>query len=90
MASLWELALKASSGRLEFPQPASAYLARQAANNKVELVPIELRHIAQAESLPFYHRDPFDRMLVAQAMVEDLVLLTIDRQLGRYGVPVIW
>lgn len=90
LVSIWELAIKTSAGKLDLPQPASRYLEREAATRNVILLPLRIAHMQQMELLPFYHRDPFDRMLVAQAMVEDLVLLTVDRQLARYGVRIIW
>lgn len=90
LVSIWELAIKASAGKLDLPQPASRYLEREAAARDVTLLPLRVAYVQQMELLPFYHRDPFDRMLVAQALVEDLVLLTVDRQLARYGVRVIW
>jgi len=66
LASIWELAIKASSGRLPLPRPTTRFLLEQAAARDIEILPIERHHIAIAEQLPFHHRDPFDRMIVAR------------------------
>jgi PIN domain nuclease of toxin-antitoxin system len=84
-ASVWELEIKRSIGKLVFPfDDWDAVTARGAG-----LLPITLEHIQIATRLPLLHKDPFDRMLVAQAICEDLVLLSSDRRLRGYGGPVI-
>ena len=85
-ASCWEVASKATLGRIDL---GGADLAAEiAANGFVEL-PITVRHALRAGGLPRHHADAFDRMLVAQALVEELVLVTRDQVLGRYGVSLL-
>ncbi len=86
LASIWELTIKRSLGRLELDASPVA-MAVEAA---LGLLPIELRHFDRLEHLPPVHRDPFDRLLVAQAMEEGLVLVTADRALQRYPVTWLW
>jgi len=85
-ASCWEMAIKATLGRIDL---GGADLATEIpANGFVEL-PITARHALRAGDLPRHHADPFDRMLVAQALVEELVLVTHDQGLGRYGLSLL-
>lgn len=83
-ASVWEAATKASSGRLELPIP----LADAARQTGVQELRIGWEHAQRAAELPPIHRDPFDRFIVAQAVVEGLVLMTRDATLARYPVAV--
>jgi PIN domain nuclease of toxin-antitoxin system len=89
LASVWELAIKSSLGRLTLPEPLDAYLAKKLATN-LRLLPVDLSHVVAVERLPFHHQDPFDRMLVAQALAEGLPVVTRDREFRKYGVEVIW
>lgn len=84
VASIWELTLKRAAGKLHFTGPFTA----TAEAYQITLVPIRAEHAAKTEELPRYHKDPFDHMLVAQALVEDLVLVTRDEVVARYPVPV--
>jgi PIN domain nuclease of toxin-antitoxin system len=86
VATAWEIAIKRSIGRLRMPEDIAADLAAEA----FELLPIELTHVAALERLPHHHRDPFDRMLVAQASVERMRLVSGDADIARYGVDVVW
>ncbi len=85
-ASGWEVAIKAALGRLRIDEP---FAVTVAADDFTEL-PVTLAHAARLQALPSHHADPFDRMLVAQAMVEGATLVTRDSALGAYGVPVLW
>lgn len=89
VASVWELAIKSSLGRLTLPEPLDAYLAKKLATN-LRLLSIDLPHVVAVERLPFHHQDPFDRVLVAQALTERLPIVTRDREFRKYGVEVIW
>jgi PIN domain nuclease of toxin-antitoxin system len=80
--------IKAGLGRLSLPQPAVNYLGRQMETNRVQLLPVRLSHLGVLETLPPLHRDPFDRMLVAQARAEKMRLLTADRELRQYGADI--
>lgn len=86
-ASLWEVAIKNALRRPDFPVEASSLRAGLLANGYREL-PVEGRHVMAYRDLPVVHRDPFDRLIVAQAKAEGFVLLTADRLLGTYGHPV--
>lgn len=88
-ATVWEMAIKSSLGRLTLPLPAAEYIAGKVQHG-VRMLPIEWSHAAAVEKLPFHHRDPFDRLLVAQARAEGLTIVTGDRAFRRYGVTVLW
>ena len=84
-ASAWEIAIKEAIGRLSTPEPLESAVARSG----FLPLPIDFRHARAAGRLPPYHHDPFDRMLVAQALVENLVLVTHDGRLERYGAEIL-
>ena len=85
-ASAWEVAIKAAAGKIRL----DAVFADGVAASGFEPLPIDVQHAAAVAELPSHHRDPFDRMLVAQARVERLKLVTHDRQLEPYGSAIIW
>lgn len=85
-ASLYEISLKVALGKL--PQPAADLLSSIEAVGFAEL-PVRTAHASLAGRLPFHHRDPFDRLLIAQAMLEDLTVVTRDHQFGLYDLPVL-
>jgi PIN domain nuclease of toxin-antitoxin system len=85
IASMWEIAIKVSLGKLSLPGDLTAALDIIAA----EALLIAPRHISRVQTLPFHHRDPFDRMLIAQAIEEGLTIVTRDRELEAYGVPIL-
>ncbi len=86
VASAWEMAIKASLGKLKLALPVADYIVRHLAANRFQLLPITLEHVVRVEALPFHHRDPFDRLLVAQAKEEGLALVSRDAAFARYGV----
>ncbi len=85
-ATAWEAAIKASLGRLKLPDT----VASGVDDSGFEKLPITFPHAESAAALPKHHHDPFDRMLVAQAAVESLTLVTHDRTLEAYDVPILW
>jgi len=89
-ASAWELAIKTSMGRLTFATPLETYLPQKLASEGLEPLAITIDHATRTESLPWHHRDPFDRLLVAQAQLESLEIITSDKVLRRYDVGVVW
>lgn len=89
-ASAYELTMKAESGRLTLPEPADSYVPNRLRENAFSPLAIELAHALRAGALPAIHRDPFDRMLVAQAQIEGLPILTADPAIGRYDVETVW
>ena len=88
IASIWEIAAKASRVSLGLPSPVVPWL-HQHLSNVVTLCPIAWQHIELIETLPRHHGDPFDCMLIAQALVDGLTLVTADRQIQQYPVPVL-
>jgi len=90
IASIWEILVKAALGKLPFPRPAASYLREQIRHTRVEVLPIMLAHVLRLERLPMRHRDPFDRILVAQALEERIPLVSRDRTLSAYGVEILW
>ena len=87
----WEIAIKARLGRLSIGSgDVEAFIAEQVAANRFEVLPIHLNHALRTCSLPDFHRDPFDRLLIAQATIEELALLSADRELAKYKVRLIW
>jgi PIN domain nuclease of toxin-antitoxin system len=89
-ASAWEIVVKSRLGRVEVPTPLDRFLTAQLEANAFIPLPIQMRHALGLEALPDLHRDPFDRILVAQAVAEDLTLVSRDRVLSAYPVPVEW
>ena len=81
----WELAIKRSLGSLTLLRPVSDFIH----THQMTELPVTIRHGEAVGNLPLHHRDPFDRLLVAQAMVEGLILVTGDRRLAEYGIPVL-
>jgi PIN domain nuclease of toxin-antitoxin system len=90
IVSVWEIAIKASLGKLyEFDGGVKVFLAEME-NNPVVLLPIGTRHVEMVETLPFIHRDPFDRLLVATAKIESMTILTADENIQKYDVASVW
>lgn len=89
IASVWEVGIKTSIGKLELRVDFEG-LASFMAANRMALLPITFGHIQQLQQLPFHHRDPFDRLLIAQALAEGLTLLSRDAVFPQYGVATRW
>jgi PIN domain nuclease of toxin-antitoxin system len=90
VASAWEIVVKSSLGRISLEGNWDAVIAEQVEANAFQVLPIHLRHALTVSGLPDLHRDPFDRMLVAQAVSEELIMLSSDRQLAEYPVQIRW
>lgn len=90
IAGAWEIAIKVSIGRLDLGRPVGAFITFVTQTYEIELLPVSLSHVEQVATLPLHHRDPFDRMLVAQSMVEGIPLLSSDAALDRYAIDRIW
>ena len=90
MASVWEMAIKVGLDRLELPSSVDRFVSEQMAANAFEPLPIDLGHAGDVARLPFHHRDPFDRLLVAQALGEGLTIVSAEPVFGKYGVKRIW
>jgi PIN domain nuclease of toxin-antitoxin system len=89
-ATAWEIAIKHANGQLELPGHPEAYVALRMRRHGFGPLAIEIAHGVQVGSLPPIHRDPFDRILVAQSQLENLPILTSDPNIANYGVSVIW
>jgi PIN domain nuclease of toxin-antitoxin system len=85
-ASAWEIAIKYHLGKLQLPMPPSTYIASRLRRQGFEVLNVEVAHAAAVANLPDHNRDPFDRLLVAQAQLEGMTLMTADRALARYSV----
>jgi PIN domain nuclease of toxin-antitoxin system len=90
IASCWEIAIKVSVGKLKLGESATSFLPREIAANHFDLLPIELRHATAVETLPLHHRDPFDRLLIAQSLTEQIPIISADGTLDLYGVTRLW
>jgi len=90
LASCWELAIKASIGKLRLTKPVERFIPEELTANDFQLLSIDFRHIAKVETLPFHHRDPFDRLLVAQVLTEKMTIISADDMLSEYGVKRLW
>ncbi|MCL1787682.1 MAG: type II toxin-antitoxin system VapC family toxin [Defluviitaleaceae bacterium] len=89
IVSAWEIAIKVSIGKLAIEGGVKAFLTK-VEEMPITLLPIAQRHLEIVEALPFIHRDPFDRMLIAQAMVEEMPIMTADANVQQYDVGYIW
>jgi len=89
-ASAWEIAIKVGLGRLTLPDRPERFIPEQLALNAIDSLPIQLSHALQVYDLPNHHRDPFDRMLVAQSQLEGLPLLSADPRLAQYAIDILW
>jgi PIN domain nuclease of toxin-antitoxin system len=90
IVSIWEIAIKSSLGKLRLDATVEEF-ARAQLRNAYQLLPLDIAHVAQVAKLPLHHRDPFDRMLIAQAMSENFTLITADESFRKYrGLKRVW
>lgn len=89
-ASLWEIAIKISLGKYALPVSFADFWEQQMLINDLVLLPISIAHTARVADLPFHHRDPFDRLIIAQSLVEGIPVVSSDELFERYGVERIW
>lgn len=90
VVSIWEMQIKNQMGKLTLIMPLPEIIESQKETNNLQILPLELSHIYTLKDLPYYHRDPFDRILIAQAVFEKMPLLSIDEILDAYSVQRIW
>jgi len=90
VVSAWEIVIKLRTGKLTLDRPLSVLWPESVAANHFEVLDVSEQHVLTLESLPLHHRDPFDRLLIAQAIVEDLDLVSADSALAPYPVRQIW
>jgi PIN domain nuclease of toxin-antitoxin system len=89
-ASGWEIAIKAKLGRIKLPDKPELFISEQLTLNAIQSLPIQMSHALYVYKLPNHHSDPFDRMLISQAQLEELPILTADPRFSQYQVRVIW
>ena len=90
LASCWEIAIKVSRGRLTLPKAIERFVPEQLGLNEFQILPVDLDDVARVATLPLHHRDPFDRLLAAQALSEELTLVSADPVFRKYGVKRVW
>jgi PIN domain nuclease of toxin-antitoxin system len=90
VVSIWEMQIKLQLGKLRLALPLREIVESQRQTNNVEILPITLAHVLALENLPVHHKDPFDRLLVAQAIIEEVVLVSGDPNIAKYPVRVVW
>jgi PIN domain nuclease of toxin-antitoxin system len=90
VASLWEIAIKTSLGKLELLLPFSRLIPEQLEQNVITVLPIGVSHLSGIIDLPFHHRDPFDRLIIAQSLAEQLPVITKDAAFSQYPIQLIW
>ncbi|MBU4271113.1 MAG: type II toxin-antitoxin system VapC family toxin [Planctomycetes bacterium] len=90
IVSCWEIAIKVGLGKIDLGESSRSFLPREIAHNNFELLPISLDHATMVEGLAPHHRDPFDRLLIVQAMAEGLSIVGADAVFDQYGVARLW
>jgi PIN domain nuclease of toxin-antitoxin system len=91
VASIWEIGIKVAIGKLPLPEPLDNYISNRMGQLGMRSLEITATHALQAAALPLHHRDPFDRMLIAQAQLEDITLVSADAIFRQYNdVPILW
>ncbi len=89
-ASYWEIAIKVRLGKYQVPGSFEDFMTDQIVRNQFTVLPIAVSHAAVVAGLPFHHRDPFDRLLIAQAMTESVPIVSIDAEFDAYGIQRLW
>jgi PIN domain nuclease of toxin-antitoxin system len=90
LASVWEMAIKISLGKLNINQALADFIPEQLAINNIQLLDIRFEHVLKTMDLPFHHRDPFDRLIIAQTFIEEMTLLSVDSIFAAYNVRHVW
>lgn len=89
-ATYWEIAIKIGLGKYALPEPYEVFITREITANDFHILPIEPRHTAVLTTMPFHHRDPFDRLLIAQAMIEQIPIVSRDSAFDAYPITRLW
>ncbi len=90
VASVWEMQIKIKLNKMIFNDTLENIIAEQKTVNNIQILPVKLSHALYLENLPLYHKDPFDRLLISQAIVENMTLMTADSDFGKYQVKLLW
>jgi len=88
--SVWEMQIKIQLGKLKLKSPLKNLVELQQQTNDLRILPVELDHVLALSELPTHHKDPFDRLLVAQAKVEEMSLVSADKMVHKYPVQILW
>lgn len=89
-ATAWEIAIKTARGRLELPEDPTRYVSSRMSLHGFLALPVQIHHAVQVYKLPMHHADPFDRLLIAQSQIESLPLISMDAEIRKYEVEVVW
>lgn len=89
-ASAWEIAIKTARGRLTLPEDPAHYITSRMSLHNFQALPVQIHHATQVYKLPVHHTDPFDRLLIAQSQIESMPLLSVDADIRKYDVEVVW
>jgi PIN domain nuclease of toxin-antitoxin system len=89
-ASSWEIAIKYAIGKLPLPEPPGDFVPSRLVRDAISALPVQHHHALHVSTLPYHHKDPFDRLIIAQAMIEQIPILTVDRQFEPYDVELLW
>ena len=90
MASIWELAIKSSLEKISLKKPLDEFVEKHIRGNNIKILDIRLPHVLRIERLPFHHRDPFDRLIISQAIEDNLTIIGCDKAFDMYSVKQIW
>ncbi len=90
VASLWEIAIKTGLGKLDLSKSFDELIPEQLQKNEIHTLAIRLTHLSKMMALPFHHRDPFDRLIIAQGIAESISVITANQAFRRYSVNIIW
>jgi len=88
--SIWEMQIKVQLGKMKLKLPLQDLIDSQQRDNEIEILSIITEHILALDNLPFHHKDPFDRLLIAQSLVEDFTIVTIDSEFPAYPAKLLW
>ncbi len=89
-ATAWEIAIKSARGRLELPEDPTRYVSSRMNLHGFQPLSVQIHHAVQVYKLPMHHADPFDRLLIAQSQIESMPLISIDSEIRKYEVEVVW
>ena len=90
LVSVWEIQIKTQLGKMQLSLPLKDLVDSQLSTNGLEILPITREHIFAVDTLPFHHKDPFDRLIIAQSMIENATIVSLDPKLSEYSVNVLW
>ena len=90
IVSIWEIQIKIQIGKFSFKKSLADVISKEQQVNNLQILPVNLSHVLELEKLAFHHKDPFDRLLIAQARIENIILVTADPKLSAYSVNLLW